>query len=291
MGTNGTLSLTTITARTIALVAAWAGLGTALGGCGRVTEGIPIDETATRIANTVCPKAYSCCTADQLAGNSSAGTDVTSCKMETRADYVNALSTMQASVNQGRATYQSSKVDACLATIMNSACATLNMTHHLKGVPGCDSFATPLVAPGGTCSQDYECINGWCNVPADSPDGQGTCAAFIATGQSCADSGGPGCGPNAVCDPEGTADSADDLCQPVSDVGGACADDLQCTSGNCSSSGGSGMTCQPPTTPPPAMCFYQSGCATAGGRPAAGTLLLFAALAALIAACRARRHR
>ena len=83
------------------------------------------------------------------------------------------------------------------------------------------------------------------------------------------------------------------LCEPVSDIDGACADDLQCTSLNCSSSGGSGMTCQAPTTPPAAMCFYQSGCSEAGGRPGPGTLLLFAAFAAVAfaRAGRARRNR
>jgi hypothetical protein len=274
--------------RAASLVAGLALAG--LWGCGGVS-GIPVDETATRIAQTVCPKAYMCCTADQLSGNSAAGTDEASCEMATKQNYVNVLNTLQASVNQHRATYQSAQLDACLATISSSDCATLDMTTHLMGVPGCESFTTPLVAIGGACTQDYECINGWCNVPSGA--GQGACEGFVPFGQSCATAGGPSCGPNAVCDPEGTADSADDLCEPVSPNGGACLDDYQCTSLNCSSSGGSGMTCQAATTPPPAMCFYQSGCSTAGGRPGPGTLVLFAAFAAvaLARAGRARRSR
>jgi hypothetical protein len=265
-------------------LAGWAGL-IALVGCGSVS-GIPIDETATRIADTVCPKAYMCCTADQLSGNSSAGTDVASCEAATAMNYRNILSTLQASVDAGRATYQSAQVDNCLNTIMNSDCATLDMTNHLAGIPGCASFTTPLVAIGGTCTQNYECIDGWCSVPMNASSG--TCTAFVPYGQSCTAAGGPSCGPNAVCDIEGTLnDSSDDLCEPVSGDGGPCTDNLQCTSLNCSSSGGSGMTCQEPATPPPAMCFYASGC-SAGGRPGPGTLLLFAAFAAVAFARSAR---
>jgi hypothetical protein len=291
MGTNATRSHKTVTAGAVALLGAWAGLASA--GCGGVS-GIPIDETATRIANTVCPKAYMCCTADELAMNSGqAGTDVASCESDTKSNYQNVLSALQSSVDQKRATYQSAQLDACLATIMASDCTTLNRTTHLTGIPGCESFTTPLVAVGGACSQDYECINGWCNVPSTSTNGEGVCAGFVPLGMSCAAAGGPSCGPNFVCDPEGTADASDDLCEPVSPNDGACLDNYQCQSFNCSSSGGSGMTCQPPTTATP-MCFYQSsGCSEAGGRPGAGTLLLFAAFAAVAfaRAGRARRSR
>src|SRR5579862_9271884 len=65
-----------------------------LGGCGSVS-GIPIDDTANRIATTVCPKAWTCCTADQLSSNSSAGTDVASCESATADNYRNVLSGLQ----------------------------------------------------------------------------------------------------------------------------------------------------------------------------------------------------
>ncbi len=288
MGRNETRGQTMVRRR----AAGWAAL-LALAGCGGVS-GIPIDQTATRIADAVCPKAWSCCTADQLSGNTAAGTDVASCEAQTTSNYQSQLSVVQASVNQKRATYESSKVDACLATIQSADCATLDMTNHLAGVPGCDSFTTPLVPPGGACSQDYECIGGFCDVPQDTTNGEGTCTAFVATGQSCAAAGGPSCGPNAVCDPEGTLDdSSDDLCEPVSAEGGACADDVQCTTLNCTSSGGAGMTCAPPDSTAPPMCFYASGCSAAGGRPGAGTLVLLALFAAvaLRRADRARRSR
>ncbi|HSY42189.1 MAG TPA: hypothetical protein VLA79_21795 [Polyangia bacterium] len=264
-----------------------------LPGCGNV-GGIPVDQTATRIANTICPKAWMCCSADQLMSNAAAGMNEQDCITQTTTNYKSYLSSLQASVDQKRASYQSSKLDTCLMTIQSSECSALNVTNHVMGIPGCESFTTPLVAVGGACSQDYECVNGWCNVPTGSNNGEGVCAAFIAAGQSCAAGGGPSCGPNAVCDTEGTPDvSSDDLCAAVSDIGGTCTDDLQCQSLNCSSSGGSAMVCAAATTPPAAMCFYASGCSAAGGRPGAGTLLLFAAFAviAFLRAGRARRDR
>jgi hypothetical protein len=281
METNGARSRKTITAGAVTLLGVFGGI--AAGGCGSVS-GIPIDDTSTRIANTVCPKAYQCCTADELGMNGSAGTDVATCESMTKSNYQNVLATLQASVDQKRAVYVSSKLDTCLANIQSMDCTALNMTNHLQGVPGCESFTTPLVAAGGACSQDYECIDGWCNVPQNSANGEGVCEMFVPTGQSCAAAGGPSCGPNAVCD------TYNELCEPVSDIGGTCSDNLQCTTLNCSSSGGSGMTCQAATTPPPAQCFYQSGCSEAGGRPGVGTLILFAAFAA-VALARARRAR
>jgi hypothetical protein len=264
-----------------------------LPGCGAVS-GIPIDQTATRIANAICPKAWMCCTADQLMSNSAAGTSEQDCVTQTTDNYKNQLSGLQLSVDQKRASYQSSKLDTCLMTISDSDCATLDVTNHIAGIPGCESFTTPLVPAGGACSQNYECVDGWCNVPSSSTNGEGVCAAFLVAGQSCATAGGPSCGPKAVCDIEGTpSDSSDDLCASVSDIGGTCADDLQCTTLNCSPSGGSGMTCEAATSPPGAMCFYSSGCSEAGGRPGPGTLLLFAGFAtiAFLRAKRARRHR
>ena len=144
-----------------------------LPGCGKV-GGIPVDETASRIANTICPKAWMCCTADQLSSNSAAGTSEQDCITQTTSSYKNQLSTLQVSIDQKRASYQSSKVDTCLMTIQSSDCTALNVTNHVVGIPGCESFTTPLVAVGGACSQNYECIGGWCNVPSARTTARGS---------------------------------------------------------------------------------------------------------------------
>ena len=276
----------------ITLLGAAAGLAA---GCGQV-HSIPIDQTATDIAQTVCTAAYRCCTLAQLVKNDNAGADAgagvdcttdstpceQACEADTAARFRSQLSTVQSSVDAKRAIYQQDKVDACLQTIRSSTCDTLNMTNHLAGVPGCDSFVTPLVAVGGDCTQSYECVGGWCNG--------GTCTAFMTVGQPCP-SGGQSCASGLTCDTNGTSSSADDTCVQPGATGATCTDPLQCQSLNCSSSGGSGMTCQPPSSPPPAMCFYGGGCAAAGeGRPGPATIVLLG-LFVVVTLARVRRAR
>ena len=270
----------------------------ALAGCGAV-HGIPIDQTATDIAQTVCSKAWTCCTVAQLMSNDSAGTSAATaaedctvdvapcehaCETKTAGDFRNQLSGVQQSVDKKRATYEQAKVDACLDTIRSTTCSMLNMTNHLTGVPGCDTFTTPLVSTGGACSHDYECISGWCKPPVAPATGDGVCAAAVS-GMSCTD---VGCGVGFACDSLGTSDQADDVCVQPAEDGAPCTGGAQCKSGNCSASGGSGMTCAASTA---AMCFYGSGCAAAGeGRPGPVSVLLLAAFVA-VALMRARRQK
>ena len=145
------------------------------------------------------------------------------------------------------------------------------MTGHLTGVPGCASFVTPLVAEGGACGNDYECTTGWCKPPAPPATGDGKTPTSVA-GMSCTSLS---CGEQLTCDGLGTDDKADDVCVQRMDDGATCTDGIQCKSGNCTTSGGSGMTCAPATG---AMCFYGSGCSAGGdGRPGPVTILLLVA--------------
>lgn len=253
----------------------------ALSGCGGV-HGIPVDSTSTQIAQTVCPKAYECCTQSQLMGNSSAGTDEASCESMTKSDFAGNLEAVQASQDQGRATFDNAKLQACLNTIRSASCDTLDMTNHLMGIPGCDSFVDPLVAIGGACSNDYECVDGWCQQPTDMSGGDGACQPHAQLGQSCL---------TATCEAGLTCDVAatDETCVQPGALGAACTDPLQCASVNCSMTDATTPgTCVAATG---TQCFYASGCSAAGsGRPNTGTTLLLAAVA-LIAALRARRFR
>ncbi len=187
-------------------------------------------------------------------GNDAAGTDAAdcsadssaceqSCEAKTTDKFRNVLSGIQASVDRKRAVYEQAKVDACLQTIRSAACGTLNMTGRLEGVPGCGSFVTPLVALGGACGNDYECIAGWCKHDAASQSFDGVCTAFAAVAESCGDEAR--CASDLRCDPK-TKDPADDVCVAVGPVGAACSDASECQSGVCSGSGGSGKTCAEP---------------------------------------------
>jgi len=266
------------TVRSFAFVALSAALTvSAVAGCGGV-HGIPIDSTATQIAQTVCPKAYKCCMASQLTGNDQAGTDEPSCETMTTSAFEQDLETIQASQDQKRANFDDTKLQACLAVIRSADCDTLDVTNHLAGIPGCETFVDPLVAVGGSCSQDYECIDGWCQPPADMSGGDGTCQPHAQPGASCATAS---CESGLACDLGG-----DSICVPVGAIGAACTDLLQCASSNCAiPSGAASGVCAAATDP---QCFYASGCdAAGGGRPGPGTALLLAAFV-LTALWRAR---
>jgi len=261
-------------------------LSAALVGCGGV-DAIPIDKTAKDFADAICPKAYSCCTADQLSSNDAAGKSEAECKTLTAENFTGLLQGLQNSQSAKRSKFQQDKVDVCLQTIRSSDCATLNMTNRLSGVPGCDTFATPLVAVGGRCDNDYECIDSYCKFPEDpDPPGPGVCTTGAITGQSCTTSQ---CAAGLVCDPLPLADASDDICVAPAANGATCTDPHQCESGVCSSSGsGSAMTCQPDTS---AKCFYASGCAVAGGAPGVVALLLFGGFATMTIARKRRSRR
>jgi hypothetical protein len=258
-----------------------AGGSSGAGGTGG-TNIIPIDATAMEIAATVCAKAYQCCTAAQLAGNSFAGMTEPECEASTAQSFRSLLQSIQASQNANRTRYEQSKVDACLTTIRTSSCAMLNVTNHLTGVPNCGSLTTPLVATGGACTDAFECIDGVCQKPAGSVDG--TCGPGAAVGQSCA---AQACAPALICDPgDSVTTETDDVCAQPKDDGTACASAVQCRSRNCAAPAAGGAT----TCMAGNQCFYSSACAAAGTPPSAATLLIAGVLLAA-AAVRARARR
>jgi uncharacterized protein (TIGR03382 family) len=250
-------------------------------GCGGVS-GIPIEKTATDFAKAICPKAYDCCTMEQLMKNAAAGMTEAECETKTATNFRSYLQNMQSSENAGRSKYDEMKVDACLQAIRAATCSQLTMITNLSGLPECDStFATPLVASGGTCVNDFECIDSVCQIP--EAGGAGTCVAGVPAGGSCGSTAH--CAQNLLCDPRDGSIATDDVCVVEQEIGGTCADNFECKSRNCSSSGSGGaMTCQAPSAP---VCFYGGGC-SAGGKPGAATLLLMGVFAAF-ALYRARR--
>ena len=251
-------------------------------GCGGVS-GIPIEKTATDFAKAICPKAYDCCTMDQLMHNSAAGMTEAECEDKTATNFRNQLQNMQNSENAGRSKYDDAKVQACLDAIRAAMCPKLQTIWNLNGLPECDStFATPLVAVGGTCQNDFECIDSVCQIPAAG--GAGTCVAGAAVGASCVS--GVHCAQNLFCDPRDGSNDADDVCVQEQDNGGPCVDSFDCKSRSCVADANGVKTCMAPTA---AQCFYGGGC-SAGGRPGAATLLLMGAFAAM-ALYRARRAR
>ena len=250
-------------------------------GCGGV-DAIPIDKTAKDFADAICPKAYSCCTADQLSSNDAAGMSEAECKTLTADNFTTLLQGLQNSQSAKRSKFEQTKVDACLQTIRTADCATLNMTNRLSGVPGCDTFATPLVAVGGRCDNDYECIDSYCKFPEDpDPPGPGVCTMGTIAGQPCTTNK---CAAGLTCDPLPLVDDPiDDICVAPAANGATCTDPYQCASGVCSSG-----QCVADTS---AKCFYSSGCSVAGGAPGLVALMLFGGFATMAVARKRRTRR
>jgi len=237
-----------------------------LPGCGQVSpppSGVPIDMAPQEIAQTVCPKAYSCCTATQLMGNDMAGTDEPSCETKTADAFQNQLAAVRSSQSDGRSRYDGDKLAACLTTIRSSLCETLGATNHFAGIPGCDNFVMPLVADGGSCAYDWECTGGRC--------GDGRCASLPGPGQAC--SSEIHCAAGSVC-------SGSSTCVAMSSDGASCVGGVECPSGVCTA-----QVC----SPRPATCFCSSGCSVSG-RGAASSLAAVAVAAALMALAAARRR-
>jgi hypothetical protein len=245
------------------VAAAGAAVSAMLGvtGCGRVTpadpgEGVALNAAPDEIAQTVCPKAYSCCSASELMGNDLAGTDEASCEVATAKSFSDQLSAVEDAQRAGRARYDGTRVAACLSTIRSSTCDALGTTNHLTGIPGCETFVVPLVGEGGDCVNDWECMVGRCN--------SGKCQAQPAVGEACADGH---CATGAVCDPAG-------MCVAKRADGDGCTEAAQCPSLQCTNG-----TCAPRAH----ACFYSSGCAVAGGGPvsqlAAGVTLMLLVVA------------
>jgi MYXO-CTERM domain-containing protein len=221
-----------------------------LAACGNVTA---IDPAATELAKAICPKVWTggCCMPSQLTNNAQAGTDEASCEKLTDDALQKYVVTIKSSEKLGRSTYDSTQVEACAAFIRGATCDELNVTPHVAGLPACASFATPKVAVGDACANDWECVDGFCDKTGVANGADGACRARVQAGQSCAG-------------------------------GGVCETALTCD--------GATMTCASPPKPatPPNTCFYSSGCSVAGGR-GAGSLFALGLLG--VAAWRRRRVR
>jgi hypothetical protein len=150
-----------------------------LGACNEKEEpnpygGVSLAEAPQQIAKAVCPRAYECCTQNQLMNNDLAGTDPASCEAKTTEGFRNNLQTVANSQKAGRSVYRGDKLAACLDYIRNSSCQELNRTNHFTGLQ-CEPYTEPRVAPGGKCTLDFECIGGFCEKPAGEGAIEGTC--------------------------------------------------------------------------------------------------------------------
>lgn len=247
-------------------------------GCGTDDDGggdVPASELSSRLSAVVCEKIASCCTASPLAQSPT----ICAAQIEQLFD----VNTYEASIAAGRMEYDGSNVSTCLNRLRGASCAQIE--GGLDSLLDCEDPFKPLVANGGGCSLDEECIQGVCSF-ADETATEGTCLAPVLDGpcarrcgefggertcfSTCGDEAGlvcnganegatcvaqeviPGAGIGDSCEmnfcDEGFC-NASQVCEAYRAGGQACTEDSQCDSFECDAG----------------VCGDVSFCATVGG--------------------------
>lgn len=246
-------------------------------GCNKEDDtsgGVSLEAAPEELAKAICPKAYTCCVASQLMGNEQAGTDEPSCEAKTTVGFRNQLNGLKKALENKRARYRGDKMEACITYLRSATCESLNRTNHFSGLQ-CEPWVEPLVALGGKCGNDYECMDSYC---AKEPMAlEGTCKMWPGVNESCAT---VRCGKGLVCDESKT-------CHVALAEGATCSNSFQCASGNCSAVVSADKSCAPP---PANQCFYSSACSygRSGRLPLASLLAVSAFVLAMMKRSRKR---
>jgi hypothetical protein len=139
---------------------------------------------AVELKSALCARIYSCCSPEQRQGNARIGQDVASCRevLDFRATYL--LDDVHLSVEGGRLAYHPAELTSCLARIQTASCEELRMPASNAAITQtCASVLEPRVAPGGACSDSWDCIGGWCQ--GDQGDLLDRCIPLRADGEDC----------------------------------------------------------------------------------------------------------
>jgi len=248
----------------------WPALALALAaGCGK--DKSETDEMAEKLAAAYCDAVYACCEARDLAMDPS-GPDRASCEKHNTSSFGGYLGNVARAEKKGRARINRDMVDACAAALRAASCADLK-DNGADPTPACDDLTEPLVAAGGACLIDEECVGGGCQG-ADG-DHEGVCVPFAATDGDC--KAAP-CGQGLYCQP------GSDLCKPKKADGEACNLNLECATGGCNgkdADAGTAGTCGKKGGEA-STCFLTEGCSATGVRPVAALPVALLVLAVVL---------
>ena len=148
-------------------------------GCGSDDSGsekknVPIDDVPEMIASEACAALSDCYGAELswvLGGED--------CKTRVQAQFEDAISALEASIEAGRTTYDGTRIEACLAAVRAAGC---NVGEAFES-DVCRSAIDGKVETGGECAFDHECSgDAYCKSSSACP---GTCAAAEAVGGNC----------------------------------------------------------------------------------------------------------
>jgi hypothetical protein len=198
------------------------------------TEAPPASPDVDAIGQTLttlqCARTFECCGTDELQQVFS-GIEV-----DEAADCENAVGSfvqvffvpqLRDAIEQGRVAVRGEHQAACESALASLACADFNAGPQINVFePGvCRDYLEPLVPQSGFCSEDWECVSGFCSRGAGAAPG--SCKAAPKQDEAC---------PNDRCD--AGLECTEGVCVEQLADGEACARDSACVSGLCAEDAG-----------------------------------------------------
>jgi hypothetical protein len=165
------------------------------------------------------------------------------------------IAQLQASVDAGRLSYDEDKAADCVDAFADASCELFGVS---EAAQACEEVFTGLVADGGTCYDDEECVSDNCQQtdPAcDMACCAGTCMPGDPEAQIGEDCSEADCVDGAHCafdSASSTFKCEADIAEGQACTGGGCADGLFCDvtdpqtgAGTCKAPADEGQTCNP----------------------------------------------
>jgi hypothetical protein len=153
------------------------------GSGGSISGAIPLGALPVELGTVSCAKVYECCTTEEIAQNPFYGETEQECALTMAAFLSLAVGPIQTSIDAGRVQYDGDALAQCLSRYRALTCADLMAggADTADSLAGCERFLVPRVPLAGACTQDFECIEGYCDDTTE------TCAALLGPNAECSD--------------------------------------------------------------------------------------------------------
>jgi len=145
-----------------------------------VPTAVPLAMLPAVFAKVVCFQYLQCCTADERACGQLPD-QPGACEPAANTAEMALVARATKSIAAGRTRYDGAVMAACLAKVANDVCSDARKAPAFAST-FCNAF-TPMVAKGGACQDDFECVGGFCSDA--TPDKDGTCMPLKPDGSAC----------------------------------------------------------------------------------------------------------
>jgi hypothetical protein len=178
-------------------------------------------QISTALAAAWCRKEFSCCASDiaaDFAAWPSVPASVADCTSLAAWRAAFDVHAIVEEVPLGNVQFHPELADACVAAMDAVSCAGwpgISGIGALSPYAPCQGLAQGMIADGGACTGEFDCVSGECSI--------GSCVPLASLGASCEGS----CKAGLRC--IGTPFT----CQPKVEAGGACQGDSDCISAQC----------------------------------------------------------